>query len=406
MCLMSILISSAVSTTPIAYAQGLKSNGYWLVYTTLEASGGTSRNGDTLWAANADGSAAIKMFSGADIWQISASPNDHTIAFISANSDSQLEPQNLHLRLAHLPNGTVTDITPLTNTKTEPPPGIRSYTAEAISNYPTLAWSPDGKWLAFVGAQAGTSSDLYVYSVQTHKVSQLTSGPTEMYQVVWSPDSKYIAHFGVNGFGSGAGMSMDQAWVAAADGSAVKSLYKIDSADEKIVGWTAPDTLILQSWDVDCGWHHLRTFNITSKIEKTLYANYYDDAAYSPTWNSLLISSGGSPSGATCTGTNLPYEAGLFLVTPGQQPQKLAAAAGFVWWSPELSTFIETSDIQYKVINTVSREGKIAPFASQVATRFYPSPDGKTLAWIDDTNQLNVGKAVVAKNAHIVLWAP
>lgn len=56
----------------------------------------------------------------------------------------------------------------------------------------SLAWSPDGRYLAFPAIWGELSSDLYLYDSQDHSTRQLTSGPEFVSEISWSPDGKWI----------------------------------------------------------------------------------------------------------------------------------------------------------------------------------------------------------------------
>jgi WD40 repeat protein len=88
-----------------------------------------------------------------------------------------------------------------------------------------LRWSPGGRYLAFVGALDGFSSDLYVFDLSTKEVRRLTDGPDQALIMDWSPDGAWIVHQSVAHFGTGAGISGDAVWAAALDGSEVRHLY-------------------------------------------------------------------------------------------------------------------------------------------------------------------------------------
>ncbi len=57
-----------------------------------------------------------------------------------------------------------------------------------------LAWSPDGKHLAFAGQMAGLSSDLYLYDLATKRIKRLSSDKEELQWVAWSSDGKWILY--------------------------------------------------------------------------------------------------------------------------------------------------------------------------------------------------------------------
>ncbi|RPI96538.1 MAG: hypothetical protein EHM40_01235 [Chloroflexi bacterium] len=57
-----------------------------------------------------------------------------------------------------------------------------------------LAWSPDGKYLAFAGQMDGLSSDPYLYDMTTKKIRRLASDKEELQWIDWSSDGKWILY--------------------------------------------------------------------------------------------------------------------------------------------------------------------------------------------------------------------
>ena len=68
----------------------------------------------------------------------------------------------------------------------------RNLTRSSSSNDRGAAWSPDGKWIAWIGDATG-ETELYLYDVKTGETRQLTSGSdTYIRALQWAPDSKHI----------------------------------------------------------------------------------------------------------------------------------------------------------------------------------------------------------------------
>ena len=55
-----------------------------------------------------------------------------------------------------------------------------------------LAWSPDGRYLAFAGQIDGPSSDLYLLDTQTSEFRRLTDDEYNIHSISWSPDMAWI----------------------------------------------------------------------------------------------------------------------------------------------------------------------------------------------------------------------
>jgi dipeptidyl aminopeptidase/acylaminoacyl peptidase len=54
-------------------------------------------------------------------------------------------------------------------------------------------WSKDGKWIAFVTIQSGDAGDIFVANVDDQIVTNLTESPADDREPAWSPDSRQIA---------------------------------------------------------------------------------------------------------------------------------------------------------------------------------------------------------------------
>jgi WD40 repeat protein len=84
-----------------------------------------------------------------------------------------------------------------------------------------IAWSPDGKYLAFAGQMDGLSSDLYLYDMTTKNIQRLSNDNGELQSILWSPDGKWILH--ESGFSIDL-MAEDNISVVAVDNSSVRDL--------------------------------------------------------------------------------------------------------------------------------------------------------------------------------------
>jgi len=260
------VINRELSDKPLTEA------GPWLLF--------QSRDG--LWILNADGSGMSLIYSEPPLgWTGPAaqiSPDGTRAAFITGNGTST---EKLILHILPLPEGEVEaeiDLTKYEFNQDEFAEGF--YPGEVwktVLGPKGFQWSPNGYYLAFVGAIEGPSPDVYVYNTADRSVTRLTSGESEAWDLNWSPASKYIVH--TAGYtGTGAGDNIHGIWASRVDGSGNEFLYKppksyfdetdelgTQSVDEILLDWISEDEFVVMSWYVSFGEANLRTFDISEK---------------------------------------------------------------------------------------------------------------------------------------------
>lgn len=202
------------------------------------------------------------------------SPRGDWIAFVSGDDPAQSGNDHsdpMMLNVLDISTDQITPITPLFSDelaqaiKAASATGDRTDAIEAeiaiIDNADTLKWSPDGRYLAFIAAIDGPSSDVYSYDRETAAIHRLTDGPNQAARLFWSPDSQWIVHEEVAAFGTGAGWAVRAVWAAAADGSGNRKLYDVTRSGDEVFGeWLTPDTFLVHSW-TPIGWRNARVVN-------------------------------------------------------------------------------------------------------------------------------------------------
>lgn len=231
------------------------------------------------------------------------------------------------MNLLRLPDGNVRIVTRLLTPEIEQAAAEdRAEPAIAVSMPDAMAWSPDGQYLAFVAAIDGPSSDLYVYDVRYDKVTRLTDGRNQAASLAWSPDSKWIVHLEVEHFGTGAGWAVKAAWAAPAGGGRARRLYTTTSSGEIWLGWTAPDTFGVYSFDqISPG--KARLINLRTGRSRTHYAGTFAEAALAPDSALAFIT----------TSYDQRLSEGVYLVSaPGRKPARVAEGQwNRVMWRPD-----------------------------------------------------------------------
>lgn len=265
----------------------LNPNGPWLLLNI----------GEGLWATNADGSALTQLTNervvGPSDLSLAVQPGGRLVAYITGDVD---RTHNLTLKLLSLPDGGVKTITRLTNPGTEPGNDAmldsRIEAVRAMTDFDSLAWSPDGSMLAFIGAQDGTSADLYTYSAGSGEIRRLTDGPSQGYGPHWSPDGRFIVHFGVNSFGTGAGFSMAGGWAAWASGAGVKTLFNGGGSGQEFAGWVNEREFLINAWRPDCGPQNLRVMDVETGTARTLVEGCLSSVAAAPFSGKAFVAGG------------------------------------------------------------------------------------------------------------------
>jgi hypothetical protein len=189
------------TATP-ALAQ-LNPNGPWLIYPTSAG----------IKATNADGSGSF-LVAPTSIKDLVASEPDIPSGIsptgrLLVHRKNNAAGNGWDLEIIHFPDLTTEIITPLISienlAKMQTDFGVQMLLTSAVLYNSPVQWSPDGRYLAFVAALDGPSSDLYVYDTVSKKVNHITSGELEVALPVWTPDGNEIIYQVVSTFGTGAG---------------------------------------------------------------------------------------------------------------------------------------------------------------------------------------------------------
>jgi hypothetical protein len=324
----------------------LYDDGAWLLF-----QGRIPNNGERnsyLRAVNWDGTGLTDLLPDFSVWQYEIQPSvDGSPGRYVAAITSYGWSDKFMFTLAHLPDGEVVANIPLTNPQTElidrPSGDTPDYTdyerrltsSLSISDTESLAWSPDGTQIAFSGAQNGTQTDVYRYSLTDDSVSRLTWGqqPHHASNLLWSPDGQYIAYDDVSSaLGTYPRYWVDGIWVVRADGSGT---WQIASKDEwppdsehgnrpQKQGWISDHTIAVYAFQVD-SLRALKQIDVETGRSSAIFDGIYCGAALAPEQDVWYITDGGAS----------------FLIKDGVNKNKVAPlACSWPTWSPDLNAFI------------------------------------------------------------------
>lgn len=305
---------------------------------------------DYLWAINPDGTGLTQLSSQPthcfEVSDVLGPNGEITVAYLTLDRDTLSNPQ---LSILKMPGGETEVTIDLTSPETAYT-GQKFDTEEfntvaiivhAIKTDNSFKWSPDGKWLAFVGAIDGPSADVYSYELATGAIRQLTDGKDHAFQLLWSPDSAWILHTAKAVWGTSGGFyePVTGVWAASPGGEQV---IKLDgNRATYFIGWISPDTVVAYSGGAMGFLYDFRTINIASGIVEELKPVCFNELAYSLEHNIYLVYV--NPySVEACQLTN-PWSEGLFLVAEGdiQQISDISYQLGdILLWSSEADMFL------------------------------------------------------------------
>jgi hypothetical protein len=362
-------------------------------YVLFEGEGG-------VWLANPDGSALTRIsdegLGGADA-HAALSPDGRSLAYISWADSGPI------LKLLSLPGGEVKTIAQLLTITYEEQIdtsfGSKAFIYMALERYANLAWSPDGRLLAFIGAMDGPSADLYTYDMGTGEIRQLTSGASQAIAPSWSSDGSYILHFGVSWVppfgGAIVGYNhMDGTWAVRVEDGTVFSLPKVES-HYNLIGWSDATHYLAFDSPLECAAQSIRSVDVTSGQSSTLFRGCIQYQVQQSQAGTVMFS--GTDSCPSCQ-----PGVGVFLLQPGMdEPVRVAQETAYEFsWLPEDGVFyaypvglfsedgreISRQPVQdHSRLPAVSRAGFVAwVVVENRQGRVVLSEDGKTYRTIFD----------------------
>ncbi len=244
--------------------------------------------------------------------------------------------------------------------------------ARAISSLDNLAWSPDGRRLAFTSALNGSNADLYVYNLDTEQLQKLSTEPGQAILPTWSPDGQYLLYSGVDSLGTGAGYGMAGVWAAPLDGTESRGLDLTEnSGGERHVGWFGPDTAIRYTFTTRCGYNNLRAVNIITGRERVFWADAFQAIGFDPQSKKVLLSV--ALLDDTC---NPGRTQGLVLTHPEAQDALLVSDRNAleIVWSPEADQFLTATPAGVLAFDLFGRQTALPGAFDRIPT-FAPAGD-------------------------------
>lgn len=330
-------LTNSVTATPIQNAPLLE-DGPWFIFR------GSGFVDDTpyqnLFLINWDGTGLTTLLSQYFIWQFKVQPDidGKSGEYVATIVSDDYYDLNYRLLLLHLPEGKIIKEVLLV------PPNPTLDVSFILTNWNSIAWSPDGKNLAFSGIEDGERLDVFTYSLENDSIKRLTyqQHRNQAATPTWSPDSRHIAFESSSYQQIGLLAAVDSVWLVSIDGGYPVQIVTAENWENDLCfGVYINQWLSDFEIAVNCplignkATNSLTVLNIENGITNTLVPDNqftYWGAQYAPELDTWLMS---------FTERNPTYLAGnMYFVKDGIWEFIGEATSPFITWWPEREQFI------------------------------------------------------------------
>ncbi len=359
-----------IQTTLSPPPNHLNVQGPWLVYPTEE--------GRSLTVRNADGSGQTRLplpdplIDAGDLLNGMA-PHG---GWLAVRTGRRADWGDLAIQLIHLPDGHILRLSPLLS------PAVQkdNLVIQSVVWRDALRWSPDGRYLAFIAAVDGSSSDLYVYDLVADKLQRMTSGSNQAATPFWTPDSLWVITQEMDGLTTSAtiGWDLTTVWAVNISTQEIRKLYDPppDSDGELFLGWYTPGEIALYSQG-SYGAHNLRLLDLEKLKMTPIFPGVFSQMAYDPATKDILYTLKEDLVSATGASPGL-YELHL----ESNESQLIQAGEwATLNWSGQTHTFIANGPQGTMIINP---NGNLVLFKNE--PNGLPSPNSKWQASWGETS--------------------
>jgi hypothetical protein len=319
----------------------LAPNGPWLLVSAQDGLWAAAANGDALTLLESQKIAAPGSLS------VAVSPAGGRIAYVVYREEG--DARSLALRVRSLPGGGLEAEFPIgSGLGTQGGPlapadaaGVDAVRALLLPG--SLAWSPDGRSLAFTAAMDGPIVEPYVHSFIQNRTTRLARllQDGQAFGMHWSPDGQKLVYFTADHFGTQNPEHVTGAWSIKTNGEGGKRLEVPTSQMETLVGWVSPEEAVVFSTTGACGAHNLRTLPLDGSKSTRFYAACFQNAAQDAESGNLMFAvSADDVTNCDCSEEEAP-RSGVYLL-PGARglPRSLSAESVFgVRWQPQARLF-------------------------------------------------------------------
>lgn len=278
----------------------LSPTGSWLAFTAE----------NHLFVVNKDGTGLTSLVPELSVMMFKRQPQSNTVTAITSKGESQ----SLAITFIELPSKNIVHEIPLLSFYADGKIKLDIGSTGPLGGIQWgIQWSPNGEYLAFMGAIENSQSSLYLYDSKLHVVKKLSENQYQAVNPIWSPDGKWIIFEDVSDF---LGWQTESIWATSVNDGKTKLLYTADQIEQKILGWVGNDNFVVADRSMD-GNRNIRMVNVVTGIINDLYSGYFTLAAVSENGTVIFLPTSGAP------GAGSTLELGFYLISPNTTSLKL-----------------------------------------------------------------------------------
>ncbi len=218
------------------------------------------------------------------------SPDGHAL-IIRAGSPSNTD--ELALYQIDLPSTEVLLLTPLLSLSLQREiindESDRAFeTLQVVTRPDGIAWSPDGRFLAFTAALDSSSSDLYVFDTERGRIDRLNGLYSQSAKPFWAPESNWLI-FQELGYGAESGWRSEVVSEISIPGYVYHNALYIpppNSQEEAFLGWVNSQSVISFSQTSE-GNSLLRQINVEILSLSVILPGSFEQIAFDPESKSM-----------------------------------------------------------------------------------------------------------------------
>ncbi len=164
-------------------------------------------------------------------------------------------------------------------------------TLQVVTDPDGIAWSPNGRFLAFNAALDNESSDLYVWDTLNQRVERLNGLSTQNASLFWSPSSGWLISQELGNFNPESGWRSENVIGLQVPGFiSQNSIYlpELNSRGEVFVGWLAAQIFISYSKTAE-GTGFLRQVDLEIWEDSIIFDGLFEQISFDPKSQSIAL---------------------------------------------------------------------------------------------------------------------